>query len=398
MEICCSCNKAFNKERDKTAIIRGVVHKFVDALKYKTSIPDVNFLFLSSMMLQDAKGELPPSSILEDVPKLELSLAGPIQCGSTPYLECWLPDIVDFVADVHTLSKVKSHVRGLTIGLNQDTLGGCLKAALSQFLALEISHLSADRSEQKITKYMPWLFNPPNTISSQGPKEFLECVSHIRLLSWLLLGALNHTLVVGSREGGVPCQPVPLEASCHIADHIEVILAGFAEQSKTSVVHMCSLFHAFILSQLWTVYLEQVRPTGNTKEEMLLAPSILLDFWVKVTPGILQLVSHSKVLAEMVNLHFLSLMEALLECRSTILTKLMPLWCPVLMAYSTSLPDHIRVRLQSIHDSAPPVLKPFQQQGQQLNKNLLNWLHRLQFKMGQIELQASNATQQFFTV
>ena len=97
------------------------MNKFIDALKYKTSIPDVNFLYLSSMMLQDAKGELPPSSILEDVPKLELSLAGPIQCGSTPYLECWLPDIVDFVADVHTLSKVKSHVRGLTIGLNQDT-------------------------------------------------------------------------------------------------------------------------------------------------------------------------------------------------------------------------------------------------------------------------------------
>ena len=93
---------------------------------------------------------------------------------------------------------------------------------------------------------------------------------------------------------------------------------------------------------------------------------------------------------------FLSLMEALLECRSTILAKLMPLWCPVLHAYNTNLPDHIRVRLQSIHDSAPPSPKPSQDSA--LNKNLLNWLHRLQFKMGQIELQASNATQQFFTV
>ena len=33
-----------------------------------------------------------------------------------------------------------------------------------------------------------------------------------------------------------------------------------------------------------------------------------------------------------------------------------------------------------------------------VNSNLLAWLQRLQFKMGQIELQASNATQQFFTV
>ena len=52
-----------------------------------------------------------------------------------------------------------------------------------------------------------------------------------------------------------------------------------------------------------------------------------------MTPGVLQLVSHSKVLAEMVNLHFLSLMEALMECHSTILVKLMPLWTPVLFAY-----------------------------------------------------------------
>lgn len=55
----------------------------------------------------------------------------------------------------------------------------------------------------------------------------------------------------------------------------------------------------------------------------------------------LQLVSHSKVLAEMVNLHFLSLMEALMECHSTILVKLMPLWTPVLFAYQVSAIDKL---------------------------------------------------------
>ncbi len=167
-----------------------------------------------------------------------------------------------------------------------------------------------------------------------------------RLLSWLLLGGVNHTLKFGSTDSP-PCQPIPLEASCHIADHIHVILTGFAEQSNTSVVHMCSLFHAFILCQLWTIYLEQTIMLLPAKDDShLLAGSILLDFWGKVTPGILQLVSHSKVLAEMVNLHFLSLMEALMECHSTILVKLMPLWTPVFHAYQAQMPPHVRIRLQ----------------------------------------------------
>ena len=48
-------------------------------------------------------------------------------------------DVLEFIADVHTLSKVKSTVKGMTIGVNEDTLGAILKASIAQFIALEIS-------------------------------------------------------------------------------------------------------------------------------------------------------------------------------------------------------------------------------------------------------------------
>lgn len=42
-------------------------------------------------------------------------------------------------------------------------------------------------------------------------------------------------------------------------------------------------------------------------------------------------------LAEMVNLHFLSLMEALRECNSSVLAKLYPMWTSILFTYHSQV-------------------------------------------------------------
>ncbi|XP_058827146.1 protein unc-79 homolog isoform X10 [Topomyia yanbarensis] len=411
VDLCHLNSRAFSKERDKLQLCRQMVFELVQALKFKTNIPDNNLLLLVGILLQDVGGAMPPG-IIEDLPET----APPFSCSVADCMrQTYLNDILEFLADFHTLSKVKFLFTlpqnfkngGITSGLSEDTLGGVLKGAVAQYLALEMSRGNS-RDNRAVSRYLPWLNNAPSSLQ-QGPKEFTDCVGHMRLLSWLLMGSLTHSALMGKRGGPIGqhgaavhyhlqhpvntvSQPVPQESSCHIADHIQVIFAGFAEQSKTSVLHMTSLFHAFTLCQLWTVYLEQTAcAAAPSTESHNITMGILFEFWAKVTPCILQLVSHSK-LSESVNLHFLSLLEALKETRSTILAKVLPLWTPVLSS-NTQLSGTLHVRLQNCRDAVPNATD----QDLLTSETLLKWLQRLQFKMGQIELQSSTATQ-FYSI
>ncbi|KAK5916760.1 hypothetical protein CgunFtcFv8_011710 [Champsocephalus gunnari] len=231
----------------------------------------------------------------------------------------------------------------------------------------------------------------------QGPKEFIECVSHIRQLSWLLLGSLTHCAL---HQGSTSCMPIPLDAGSHIADHLIIILIGFPEQSKTSVLHMCSLFHAFMFAQLWTIYCEQAAaaPSLQNQNQTEFSSSAILtglEFWSRVTPSILQLMAHNKVMVEMVCLHVISLMEALQECNSTIFVKLIPMWLPMIQSNLKHLSAGLQLRLQAIQNrvnhqcllgptsGAPPIA-------------LRKWLQCTQFKMAQVEIQSSEAASQFY--
>ncbi|OXB73198.1 UNVERIFIED_CONTAM: hypothetical protein H355_003384 [Colinus virginianus] len=302
VELCGLCYRAFTKERDKFYLTRSVILELLQALKLKSPLPDMNLLLL-------------------------------VQCG-TAAMECmrqYVGEVLDFIADMHTLTKLKSHMKTCSQPLHEDTFGGHLKVGLAQITAMEITR-GNHRDNKAVIRYLPWLYHPPSAMQ-QGPKEFIECVSHIRLLSWLLLGSLTHNVVCPNSPSS--CMPIPLDAGSQIADHLIVILIGFPEQSKTSVLHMCSLFHAFIFAQLWTVYCEQtaVAPTvQNQNEFSFTAILTALEFWSRVTPSILQLMAHNKVMVEMVCLHVISLMEALQECNSTIFVKLIPMWLPMIQS------------------------------------------------------------------
>ncbi|CAG2106015.1 unnamed protein product [Medioppia subpectinata] len=388
LDLCNLCCRNFVRERDRYLLTRTVVCELIQAIKFRTMIPDENLMMLVQFLLQDGSGTLTPSVIVEN---LRMNNTIEIESYNTNAFECMrqnVMDLLEFVTDVHTLSRVKSNFLGTSIHLNEETLGGHLKSGISQYLSLEMTKNNGS-DHRAITKYLPWLYSLPSL--QQGPKEFIDCVAHIRSLSWLLLGSLQHSALLHNNATFL-CQPIPLEANTHIAEHIQVILAGFAEQSKASVLHMSSLFHAFILCQLWTMYCENIsaqNPPGSDQYHQ--CTLTLSDFWAKITPGILQLICHSKVLAETVSLHFLNLMETLMECNSTMLSRLLPLWTPVFNSYKGQLSGNTQVRLQSVINwRTPPQTKD---DAAMTSSTLIRWLQRMQTKMSQIEMQSSAAIQ-----
>ncbi|KAJ0009073.1 hypothetical protein NQD34_016488 [Periophthalmus magnuspinnatus] len=335
------------RERDKFYMSRIVVLELLQALKFKSPLPDTNLLLLVQFVCADIGTRLAESTIIQK------HMISTLPGCTTAAMECmrqYISELLDFIADMHTLTKLKSHMKACCQPLHEDTFGGNLKVGLAQVAAMEISK-GNHRDNKAVLRYLPWLYHPPSTMQ-QGPKEFIECVSHIRQLSWLLLGALTHCAL---HQGSTSCMPIPLDAGSHIADHLIVILIGFPEQSKTSVLHMCSLFHAFMFAQLWTIYCEQAAAAPslqNQNQTEFSSTAILtgLEFWSRVTPSILQLMAHNKVMVEMVCLHVISLMEALQECNSTIFVKLIPMWLPMIQSNLKHLSAGLRLRLQAIQN------------------------------------------------
>lgn len=246
VDLCTLSTRVFSKERDKHQLCRQMVFELVQALKFKTSMPDSNMLLLVVSVLQDAGGMLPAGTIGTG----ELPDAVP-PLHPTNAADCcrqYLGDILEFLADIHTLSRIKNMQSAATVpGLGEDTLGATLKGAIAQYLALEMSRGNS-KDQKSVSRYLPWLYNVPTSMQQQAFKEYTECVGHMRLLSWLLLGTLTHAGLMAHRGGQIGqrgasihyhqhqlhsshtvAQPIPQEASCHIAEHIQVGVRWVAE-------------------------------------------------------------------------------------------------------------------------------------------------------------------------
>lgn len=106
-----------------------------------------------------------PYVYIEGVPKFPGG-GEPISAPPSGAAECMrqhLTDSLEFLADFHSLSKIKSNYKGIGCGLNEDTLGGVIKGGISQFIALEISRGNS-RENRAIGRHLPWLYNAPSAI------------------------------------------------------------------------------------------------------------------------------------------------------------------------------------------------------------------------------------------
>ncbi|CAH2985737.1 unnamed protein product [Chilo suppressalis] len=397
-ELSVVCMRAFSRDRDKLLVCRVLVYELVQALRTKSTVPDDNLFILIQYVLQGhgCTLVLPPQLHTGELLAGAAGEARELGSGAVDCMRPHLADMLELLQDPHLLNKIKGSVSKSIVNrnlicLNEDTLGAIVKGGIAQYVAMELAlEHSRGRQDRPAHRHMPWL-----AVSIPGSRDIFEVVGRVRLVSWLVMGALCN-----ARTNLPLQQPVPQDATCHMTDHIQTIMASYIEQSKPTGQRMNALFHAFILCQLWTLYLEELAGSSSpSSEPHNTTLCILLEFWCKLVPPMLQVTMHSKLLAETVNLHFLSLLESLLECNSTVLNKLLPLWTPILHSPLFNMPRHVAQRLDVCRDVKPEAVRTYAGAGVGAGTNASGGvtggsaarthrrLHRLLAKMAQLELQ-----------
>uniref|UniRef100_A0A8D8RWG0 Protein unc-79 homolog n=1 Tax=Cacopsylla melanoneura TaxID=428564 RepID=A0A8D8RWG0_9HEMI len=375
IDLCYLSNRGFTKEREKLMLTRVVVIELVQALKFKTTITCPNFFMLISFVLQDIGGVLPPTIAQDET--LDISSTPYYTTGASECMKHHVQDVLDFLNELNISYKLKY----IGVELNEDTVIGTLKSGIAQYVILEMARNNA-RDARSVSKYLPWLYNV-----QKETRDLSECLTHIRLLSWLLIGTLTQSCLQNTS-----CLPIPQETACYVADHIHTILSAYIDHVNSGTgFPMNTLYHVFILCQLWTVYMEHASSFNlpNT-EAHALTMSILFDFWGKVTNDILTLLNVSKEVAAIVNFYFINLLETLYSCNASLLARLIPIWTPILFSHNLQLSMSLTVKLQECRNITPKAALSHQNIN---NNSILKWLRKLQFQLGQNECYQSQHDQ-----
>lgn len=87
---------------------RLVVYELVQAMKFKTSIPDSNLLMLINIVLQDVGASIPQNIIvIMDCPSFTVDYVPAYSTNISECMRLHLNDIIEFLTDFHTLAKIK---------------------------------------------------------------------------------------------------------------------------------------------------------------------------------------------------------------------------------------------------------------------------------------------------
>lgn len=110
-----------------------------------------------------------------------------------------------------TIAIFQSYCKGVSVGLNEDTLGGIIKCAVAQYLALEITRGNG-KDNRAVIRYFPWLYN---TASLQ--QTYVQQVYEATSLGSIEVTTARYTKING-RNLSTSLNPTEVASYTHITE------------------------------------------------------------------------------------------------------------------------------------------------------------------------------------
>ncbi|XP_066913207.1 protein unc-79 homolog isoform X2 [Clytia hemisphaerica] len=238
-----------------------------------------------------------------------------------------------------------------------------LKLALYQFVSVYLNNIDSKilRDSRFYYKLSAVLLTEISQERQQAASisEMHEHATHFRIYSWLLLGAINHSVVMETPISRL----IPLVKAAYISEYLNVVFDVLRKELSEDVLKKSKtramLQLSFYLMQIWNVYIELHYEGMENQDNQSIHPSanlkpitVIKEFWSKITPSLYSLLKHSqKMKLESIPL-FLQVVENLsLHCPKTF-SQLYPMWKPLLEIYSNEVPSSARQRIKEF-DNLP---------------------------------------------